>query len=80
MIDPAKAKRCVDLLNSVDEFGVMHIIVSDGNMDDHHIEWVEQEMDRGGHRDADERELLAILKEMTVDERDEAWGIFADAA
>jgi hypothetical protein len=61
-------KRAADLMRSVDEFGPLHIIVGDGNVDDIHLEMCVRLAET-----EDERELLRLLKAMTVDARDELW-------
>lgn len=65
------------LLENVDGFGVMHIVVEDGNMDDGNLYFVETEMAKHGASD-DERELLALLRTMTVEEREDAWDELID--
>jgi hypothetical protein len=64
----ALMKRAAELMRSVDEFGPLHIIVGDGNVDDCHLVMCEP-----GAVTEDERELLKLLKAMTVDARDKLW-------
>lgn len=61
-------ERAAELMRTVDEFGPLHIIVADGNLDDCHLE-----MCRPHAETDDERELLILLKVMTVDARDALW-------
>ena len=64
-------ERAIELMGSVDEWGRMHIVVSDGNVDDGNLDFVEkQEPEKAT---ADEIELLGLLRGMTEDERFEIW-------
>lgn len=65
-------ERAEELMRSVDEFGVTHIITGDGNVDDGCIAFVEKAMDAEGATD-DERELIVLLKAMTVEAREKLW-------
>ena len=56
----------------VDEFGLMHIVVGDGNLEDEHLNYVAMEVANAGT--PDERELLALLRSIPVDIRYELWG------
>jgi hypothetical protein len=64
----ALMRRAAELMRSVDEFGPLHIIVGDGNVDDCHLAMCEP-----GAATDDERELLKLLKAMTLDARDTVW-------
>ncbi len=64
----ALMKRAAELMRSVDEFGPLHIVVGDGNVDDNHLAMCEPYAETD-----DERELLKLLKAMTVDARDKLW-------
>lgn len=56
----------------VNPFGPMHITVDDGNVDDSHLDFVQRQMiDKGAS--IEEWELLNKLKELTVQERRDAW-------
>jgi hypothetical protein len=67
-------ERATELMQSVDEFGVTHIITGDGNLEDSHIAFVEKEMRTcTPPPTADERELIALLKAMTIDAREDMW-------
>lgn len=65
-------QRILDLFKSVDEFGLMHIVVGDGNLEDEHLNYVAMEVANAGT--PDERELLALLRSIPVDIRYELWG------
>lgn len=65
-------ERAIELMQSVDEFGVTHIITGDGNLEDGNIAFVEKGMKTRGATD-DERELIALLKSMTIDARYKVW-------
>lgn len=67
----ARIIHAATLLNRVDDCGITHIISSDGNMETEHIEFVEREMAGGGT--LDEKELIALLKSMSLDDREEAY-------
>lgn len=71
--------RTKELMLSVDEFGVTHIITGDGNLDDDHIRFVETAMEKEGAT-ADERELIELLKTMTEDDRYEMWETLFDCS
>lgn len=64
----ALMKRAAELMRSVDEFGPLHIIVGDGNVEDRHLAMCEPDATTD-----DERELLKLLKAMTLDARDKLW-------
>lgn len=64
--------RAVYLINEVDEFGPMHIAVSDGNMDDSHLDFIQREMDAKGATNL-EHELMKLLRSMSVEQREQAW-------
>lgn len=67
-------ERAGELMRSVNEFGVTHIITGDGNMDDSHIAFVEKEMNTCSPPPTeDERELITLLKMMTIDAREGLW-------
>jgi hypothetical protein len=71
-LQEARITRAAALINRVDDCGITHIISSDGNMEDEHIRWIESEIVlRGGTRD--EKELIELLKLMTLSEREEAY-------
>ncbi len=63
---PELVQRAAELMRSVDEFGPLHIIVADGNIEDCHIEMCEA-------KTADEKELLTLLRGMTADARENLW-------
>lgn len=63
------AVRVGELLRVVDYFGAMHIVVEDGNVEDRDLDFVEAEMAKAAPI-AEEIELLALLRAMTVSERD----------
>jgi hypothetical protein len=67
-------KRIEELLESVDHFGPLHIVVGDGNMDDSSVAFCEGVMDREGGA-PEERELIGLLKAIPVEEREELWGL-----
>ena len=69
----ALMERAFELWRAVDEFGPLHIIVSDGNIDDCHIEMCEKNRYDERELTDDERELLALLKAMTIDARESLW-------
>jgi hypothetical protein len=62
----------IELLEKADEFGPMHIVVGDGNMEDSSLEFVEREMQKRGATRL-EWKLLVELEKMTIDERYELW-------
>jgi hypothetical protein len=65
--------RIFELLTDFDiQFGPLHIAASDGNLDDSNIAFCEKEVAANGATDR-ERELLALLKSMTEDQRYEVW-------
>jgi len=66
--------RVVLLINhdEVNHFGPMHIAVSDGNMDDGNLDFIEGEMKNRGAT-AQEWELLNLLRQMHANERFAAW-------
>lgn len=67
-------ERAAELLRSVNEFGVTHIVTADGNLDDSHLSYVETEMRTCiPPPTPDERELIALLKGMTIDARENVW-------
>jgi len=67
-------ERAAELMKSVNEFGVTHIITGDGNLDDSHIAWVEGQMKICSPAPTeDEHELISLLKAMTIDAREKMW-------
>lgn len=70
-LEEARIIRAATLINRVDDCGVTHIISSDGNVDDESIAFVECEM--AGVGTLDEKELIALLKQMTLEDRGEAY-------
>lgn len=67
-------KRALELWRLVDDFGVLHIIVSDGNVDDDHIAFCKAAMTTEGGT-AEERELLELLERMDEELRFWLWEI-----
>lgn len=69
--------RAAELMRSVDEFGVTHIVTGDGNLDDDNLAFVEREMEKcNPPATDDERELIRLLKGMPVEDREELWDRF----
>jgi len=68
--------RAVELMEVVDDFGVMHIVVGDGNVEDGNLAFVEKQMETEGAT-AEERELIDLLKAMTVETRENVWTAYA---
>lgn len=54
------------LFREINEFGPLHIIVADGNIDDHHL-------DACTPKTAEEAELISLLRKLDVEQRDQAW-------
>ncbi len=65
-------ERVVQLFGTVDAYGVTHIATDDGNLEDRNLAFLEREMATHPTTD-DERELITLLKAMSVDDRYEAW-------
>jgi hypothetical protein len=72
-LSQTERERVLQLLQTVDEFGVTHIVTSDGNMDDDNLDYVEGQLQEGGT--LEEYELIALLRKTEADERDELWSI-----
>ena len=68
--------RAAKIMAAYDPFGPLHIVVDDGNVDD---EWLDSCAANPALTDAD-REILALLKSMTVEERERAWEYARDLA
>lgn len=66
MTDRQRAKH---LLDTLDQFGPLHIIVGDGNLEDGDIAFCEKEPGLSG----EELEFLRLLKAMPIDERYDLW-------
>ena len=67
-------ERAAELMKAVDGFGVTHIISEDGNLDDSHIAFVEEQMKTCSPPPTpEERELIILLKVMTIDAREAVW-------
>jgi hypothetical protein len=64
--------KAIELLNKADEFGPMHIVVGDGNMDTGSLDFVEKAMTVCGAPEH-EWELLRLLRQMSEDDRFDLW-------
>jgi hypothetical protein len=63
--------RAIELMASVNEWGRMHIIASDGNVSDGNLDFVESwEPEKAT---SDEIELISLLRGMSEDERFSVW-------
>lgn len=58
------------LINAADEFGPLHIFVSDGNCEDEHLRFC---LDRPDITEGEAEFVNKMLVDFTVDERLEAW-------
>lgn len=67
----SKLRQLADLFRQQDGFGALHIIVEDGNVQDEHLDYCEQQEDV---TEAD-KAFIEHLRTFTADERDEAWEI-----
>lgn len=73
----AAVLRIVELLKTVDEFGVTHIVSGDGNMDDENLDFVENQMKSDLTTVAEDRELISLLRSLHPEAREAIW-ILAD--
>lgn len=53
----------------IDQFGACHIVVADGNVEDHHIDWCLEQPDLV----EEEREFLNDLRQLPVADRERLW-------
>lgn len=69
MSEPPTVGHLAVMFRDADEFGALHIIVSDGNVDDGNLDYCAQ------HHELTERDklLLDALRSVTEAEREDAW-------
>jgi hypothetical protein len=79
-IDNEKVRRLAALKPAIDEFGHLHIIVDDWNLEDSHIKFCRREVEQNSKNESErerqeEREFLDLMATMSLDERYSAFAI-----
>lgn len=79
-IDSESVFRLAALTQNIDEFGHLHIIVDDMNVEDSHIDMCAKSVDENSKEESanerqQEREYLQLMRTMTVSERYSALGL-----
>jgi hypothetical protein len=66
-------ERTCRLFREANPWGPLHIVVEDGNLKDHHLDFCEERIAAGDAATADEVELLKRLRAMSEDDRWAVW-------
>lgn len=77
--DNEKVHALAARIEDIYDFGALHIIVDDWNLENSHIDFCEKEietdLDSSESEKQKEREFLALMREMTLDERYSAFAL-----